>query len=166
MFTKDEFKHALGEETRLACHLATKLGDVDGHYRPCEGMRTLDELLGYLTICGIAPVAALLANDWSVIAPYQERAAGVTKDGFEAAMGRQMEEFSALIDGVSDSDMSGREVGLPWGATSPLGYALYETSLRFLGAYRMQLFLYLKQAGQSELNTYNAWIGQDGPPAA
>jgi hypothetical protein len=166
MFTKDEFKSALGEETRLTCHLASKLGDVAGDYSPGEGMRTLDELLRYIAACGIAPAVALVKNDWDVIAPYQERVAELTLDGFEAAMGRQMEELATVIDDIPDADFADKQVGLPWGATSPLGYALYETSVRFMVAYRMQLFLYAKQAGHTELNTYNAWLGQDEVPGA
>ena len=32
-------------------------------------------------------------------------------------------------------------------------------------AYRMQLFLYLKSCGRSELNTSNLWSGEDPTPA-
>ena len=46
---------------------------------------------------------------------------------------------------------------------SPWGQAIFATSVRFLCAYRMQLFLYIKQCGATELGTSNAWLGMDAP---
>ena len=165
MFSKVELKQALADELRLARHLALKLRDVDEGYCPGSKMRTLRELLGYLSVCALAPADALVKDDWGVISAWQERAKTVGKLGFDAAMAAQGEELAKLIDGIPAKEYGSREVGLPWGERVRLDRALFICPLRFLVAYRMQLFLYLKQAGQSELNTYNAWMGQDAPPA-
>jgi hypothetical protein len=43
---------------------------------------------------------------------------------------------------------------------------LLETTVKFLCAYRMQLFLYLKQMGVEGLGTAHAWAGRDPKPQA
>ncbi len=43
-----------------------------------------------------------------------------------------------------------------------LGAALVNFPLKFLAAYRMQLFLYLKSTLTEELTTMNCWFGMDG----
>ena len=45
------------------------------------------------------------------------------------------------------------------------GEALHSSCVRFVVAYRMQLFLYLKQTTHPEMSTSNCWLGQDAPPA-
>jgi hypothetical protein len=164
MFTKDELKQAIAEEIRLARHLSSKLSDVDESYTPSPNMRTLRDLLGYLSVCALAPADALVKDDWSVVPTWQARAKGVGKQGFDAAMARQGEEVAALIDAIPDKDYASRQVRLPWGESVRLDKGLYLCSVRFLVAYRMQLFLYLKQAGHDELGTANAWRGMDAAP--
>ena len=167
MLTKEEFKQACGEEIRVIRHIATKIDPAKLDWRPSENQRSTIELLRYLSLCGAGTVKALLGNDWSVIGKYQESADKMGLDGFDQAMSNQEREIGTLIDAVSPGDLSTHQCKLPWGVTEPLGDALLGTALRFLIAYRMQLFLYAKQSGASELNTHNAWVGMDQPqPAA
>jgi hypothetical protein len=42
-----------------------------------------------------------------------------------------------------------------------LGRALVETTLKWLTAYRMQLFLYAKASGNEKIGTANNWAGVD-----
>jgi hypothetical protein len=69
----------------------------------------------------------------------------------------------ALIEGLSEEELASREVALPWGDKMTLGAALVAMPHSFMTAYRMQLFLYLKQAGLTHLTTYEAWAGVDKP---
>ena len=166
MLTRQELKDALSEEIRLVRHIATKLDASRLDYRPTEGQRTTLELMRYLAMCGIGPAAACAAGSWDDIRTHMDRHAELTLDGFDAAMATQEEELHAVIDGLSEADLVEREAPLPWGVTQSLGQALHDTSLRFLVAYRMQLFLYAKQSGASELSTHNAWLGMDAPEKA
>jgi hypothetical protein len=166
MLTKEEFKHACGEEIRLVRHIATKVDPAQLDWRPSKNQRSTIELLRYLSLCGAGSVKALLEDNWAVIGEYQKSADALGLDGFDKAMAKQEREIGSLIDSVSPADLSSRQCKLPWGVTQPLGEALFGTALRFLIAYRMQLFLYAKQAGASELKTPNAWMGMDQPQPA
>ncbi len=55
------------------------------------------------------------------------------------------------------------ETVYPWGEKVKLGRALLEAPLKYLTAYRMQLFLYAKQSG-AEVGTANNWRGVDPKP--
>ena len=112
------------------------------------------------------PVKAMLASDWSVIAEQDKQLEGLDLTGFDAAMERQERELHADLDALGDQGLTEREGKLPWGDSKPLGTAIFETSVRFLSAYRLQLFLYAKQSGASELGTANAWLGMDAPAKA
>lgn len=163
MLTADELKSALSEEIRLIRHLATKIDPERIDWRPTEGQRSTIELLRYLTICGIGPVTAILADDWELIAGLAKKNEELGLAGFDAAMETQERELHEALDGLSASELQEREGQLPWGASMPLSQAFLATSVRFLNAYRMQLFLYAKQSGAGELGTYNAWMGTDAP---
>ena len=166
MLTKEEFKQACGEEIRVIRHIATKIDPAKLDWRPSQNQRSTIELLRYLSMCYVGPVKALLEDDWSVIGKYQESADKTGLDGFDKAMANQEREVSTLLESVAPGDLDTRQCKLPWGVTQPLGEALFGAPLRFLIAYRMQLFLYAKQSGASELNTHNAWLGMDQPQPA
>jgi hypothetical protein len=78
-------------------------------------------------------------------------------------MRRQREELAALLDGLSEDDLDGTEATLPWGEKVTLRRALLETTLKWLTAYRMQLFLYAKACGNHDIGTPNNWAGVDMP---
>ena len=163
MLDLHELKSAFGEEIRLIRHLATKLDPAKSDWRPSPGQRSTIELLRYLAICGIGPLGALVTGDWSSIAPLRAAKESLQLDGFDAAMAQQERELNAALDELGDAALAEREGTLPWGQKQPLATAIYNSCLRFLTAYRMQLFLYAKQSGATELSTHNAWMGIDKP---
>ena len=68
---------------------------------------------------------------------------------------------AALVDGDA---LAARECTMPWGAPITGGEALMNMALSTMVAYRMQLFLYLRQNGV-EMSTINCWAGVDAPSA-
>ena len=69
-----------------------------------------------------------------------------------------------MLEAVPDEDFMNKEAKVPWGQTDKLGRALLEFPYRCIVGYRMQLFLYAKQAGNDKLNTANNWVGVDWEP--
>lgn len=55
------------------------------------------------------------------------------------------------------------DAALPWGEPVKAGAALINMPLKCLVAYRMQLFLYAKLVGLTELGSANCWVGVDMP---
>ena len=76
--------------------------------------------------------------------------------------------MSAYIEGSTNQEPvlpEGKQIDMGDMGTYTLKDWLLRTSLKFLTAYRMQLFLYLKQTTHPEMSTSNCWLGQDAPPA-
>ena len=163
MFTKDMFMDAVQNEVRLCKHLYDKLPEGQNDYRPADNMRSTLELLRYLTYAGIAAAEAMLSDDWSTAKVWADRAADMTAEQFPDRMDEQVRQLTKLMEPITQAELTERIASLPTGDKRPLGEALVNTTLRFLTAYRMQLFIYAKASGASSLSTYNNWLGQDAP---
>ena len=161
MISKQKLIESIEEEVRIVKHLATKIKAEHLKYRPAENMRTTQETLQYLSACGIAAIKSGTSENKEVVAAYLEQAKQVTLDTFAAAMDRELAEIKELLNSFSEEELLSRQVNFPWGQSEVLGMAFVNTTLKFLTAYRMQLFVYLKSAGMSELNTMNCWAGID-----
>ncbi len=163
-YSKQQLIDSIVHECTICKHLYGKLPAGSLDYRPTPGQRSTAELLQYLSIAAIGSARAFTEGNWGAWRSYDEAAAAMRPEDFPAAMDRQIEEISALIEGLSDEMLAHHEVALPTGKKLPLGAALIESSLKWIVAYRMQLFLYAKSAGADALSTRNCWAGVDAPP--
>ena len=148
-------------ELKIVRHLAKKVNATNAPYRPTEGQRSIAELLQYLSFCGSGAVAAMLDTGWDRYHEFKERAKDVTWQSMPAALDVEEARLQGLFQEISDEDFAKREAKTPLSEIMPLGQALLEVPLKWMVAYRMQLFLYLKQSGLQELSTYNCWGGID-----
>lgn len=161
MIMKDQLAASMLRECDIVMHLFTKLPPEALDYRPSPGQRSTLELLRYLAVCGIGGIHAMVANDLNVLTREQTRVADLQADGFTDAMERQKREIRDYFDGVDETTLETQEVRVPGAGAMPLGAGLMNAPLKWLTAYRMQLFLYAKAAGAAELGTANAWAGMD-----
>jgi hypothetical protein len=161
MITKTQLLDSMLHECTVIQHLFTKLTPEGLAYRPSPKQRTTAELLQYLSVIGIAGATCIEARDWKRFAPFSERAKEVRPEGFVEAMDRQKAELIAFFKGIPEERFASAEGLLPAGASMPLGAALMNGPLKWLTAYKLQLFLYAKAAGAEELSTVNAWAGVD-----
>ena len=163
MLTRDQFIESVRHETRVCRHLHGQLSEAQLGYRPHEFMRSTLELLRYLTYCAVGSAEALIQGSWD---PYKQRmAAAETLEAadFPAAMDRQVRKLEELLAGIDDDDLREREVVVPPNHRQKLGAALINMSLKYLTAYRMQLFVYAKASGSARLDTWDNWAGQSRP---
>jgi len=165
MFTKDQFIDSIENETQICKHLFSKIPDGSLNYRPTEKQRSLLELLQYLTTCVRTPLNALVAADWSGVSDDLKRIKDIPAEKFCDAMDQQLSDVKDRIGQIPMTDFTTKMTSVPWGDNVLLGPALVNLPLKFIAAYRMQLFLYLKGVGNSELSTYSCWIGIDTPDA-
>lgn len=162
MFSKSDFLESLENETTICKHLLTKLPEGKLDYRPSDNQRSTLELLQYLTISLIAPVKGLINRDFSHLNEYLENAKSVTAENFCAKMDQQLLAVTSLIDRLSDEDLQ-KETALPNGVKTLLGKGLVNYPLKFIAAYRLQLFVNVKATGAADMSTMNAWFGMDKP---
>ncbi len=166
MITKDQLLASMRRETDILKHLATKVPDGQLDWRPTPKQRSTLELLQYLTTAAIVPVLAMVHSTWQHAEALEAASARIGTDDFAAAMDQQMQAIEDVVSPLSERDLLERDATLPWGEKTKLGIALVDTGLKTLVAYRMQLFLYCKQSGATQLGPSNCWIGRDPPPPA
>ncbi len=170
MSYKQHLLDSMEKEVMIIKHLYTKIPNADLSYRPAENMRTALELLQYMAWCGDAMVAASVSEDAEksmreLILPYRDEAQKIqTGDDFLAAMDQQYQNIDTLMTNITDEDLVNKEAMFPWGEKAPLGFVIMNSAFKYLAAYRMQLFLYAKMAGNTEINTMNCWLGKDYVP--
>jgi hypothetical protein len=166
MISKEQF--AQSAECDIIVHLFSKLSPDAYEYRPSPEQRSTLELLRYLAICATAGIQCMVQNDWKLFAGYRDGVKDMPASEFPAAMERQKQEILEFLSSTSDETLRTQEAPMPGGATIPLGMAVLEGPLKWLAAYKMQLFLYAKASGATELKTSNLWRGTDpkAPAAA
>jgi len=164
MFTRDQYIASVQQEANILKHLYTKLKPADLAYRPTKEQRSMQELIEFLP-CNLAAIGKhVVSGDWSTFGDTAGPVKEAAKKDFAATVDRETSAFIAIVKALPESDLTTKNVTLPNGVTVKLGQALVEFNLKFLAAYRMQLFLYLKSCGHAELVTSNLWRGQDPAP--
>lgn len=158
MITKAEYMKSLDKEFAIIRHLASKLTEVELAYKPTDGQRSTQELLEYLSYAFVATVQVLKNGDQSIYKELSEKAKGITIAQFDTRMQEQENTVRDLIEGMSDDDLTA-EVDL-WGVQTRAMH-LVNGPLKWATSYKIQLFLYMKASGHSELNTMNLWAGMD-----
>jgi hypothetical protein len=162
MFDRNQFIESVRHETNVLKHLHGKISESAMDFRIGEGMRNTQELLNYIGSCGWLPTHCAV-HGWDTFKEVHEKSgdANVGPSEFPGQADRQLAKIEALLAELSDEDLATRTVVYPWGGEAALGEVLVNTTLKFLSAYRMQLFLHAKAAGATEISTSNCWLGMD-----
>ena len=161
MTHKQQILNCLEKETAICKRLFTLIPAEMYKYTPIAGMRTTFELLQYLSWNAISCVENYIETDPEKQKENYKRnkdyGLSMKADEFPARMDEQMSKITSLLQYLSDDELLTREVILPWQQPMPLGEALIETSVKWLAAYKMQLYLYMKMNGM-DLDTGDCWI--------
>ena len=78
-------------------------------------------------------------------------------------MDEQAEFVKREVGALTDEQL--KKDSTLFGAPAPLSMQLLGV-LKWMAAYKMQLFLYIKANGRADLGTSNVWGGRDLPPKA
>jgi hypothetical protein len=162
MYTKQDFINSTLHEMNVIKHLAEKIPADTLGYKPTEGQRTTLELLQYLSIVAAAGSEMVLKNDHTVFAPYTDIAKETTLENFAAAMDATEAKFKQLMDETTDEALA-KPMSMFGGPEKSTAAYLVDGPGKWLTAYKMQLFLYIKASGNSSLGTSNVWGGFDAP---
>jgi hypothetical protein len=164
VITKEQLLDSMRMESHIIKHLAEKIPAHKMDWRPTPGQRSIRELLQYLTLAAILPAKNLITNDWEHAEAMNAAAEKVTPETFAAAMDAQMEQLEELLADVDVASALETDRQMPWGAPVKQGAGFVDMVLKCLVAYRMQLFLYAKESGLTELSSANCWVGVDWKP--
>jgi hypothetical protein len=160
MITKQEYIDSLAKEFQIIKHLAEKIKPEQLDHKPTDAQRTMAELLQYLSVIFIAGVDGTVTGDGSA---YKKYFGGPmpTLENFAEMMDTEEKQVREFIEPLSDEDLKG-EINM-WGRTQSRALHLIGL-LKIAAAYKMQLFLYMKQTGTKDIGTMNLWAGMDQPP--
>lgn len=161
MFSVDQFLNAVQHEVNVIKHLYTKVPKDKLDYRPTPKQRSLKELIQHLPV-NLSVAKQVISGDWSDFQATTQPVREAALQDFNGTMDREFKLFAERIRAIPAADFQNKIAKMPMGEV-PLGDALIAFPFKFLPAYKMQLFLYLKACGREELNTVNCWGGMDGP---
>lgn len=164
MFTKEDLIQSFEHETAIIKHLATKLPNWEAayDYKPNAYQRSMGELMYYLAMMWRA--MTMILREWSYnpekIKAMREEVASVELSEFDALMDKQLTLVKDYLTTITEDEMN--ETINPFGQwemkRKQLIFGMHHKNFT---AYRMQFFLYLKDAWATQLNTSNLWRGED-----
>lgn len=159
--TKTEFLQSVEREYFIIkqIHSALKSGDLQ--FRPSEDQRSTEELLRYLSWCGYESVRKTLSGEEYVESTHKQLAEEFPIEEFAGQIDEQLSLIKRAIERISDDDWQSQVSRYWWGQKGSLPAVLVETTLKWLTAYRMNLFLFAKAAGHLELDRKTCWTVPD-----
>ena len=158
------YKKHLIENLEREIVLLKRLGAIveqkDLDFRPAEKMRTSLELMQYLSRVGGVMCRWLIKND---ITPefrltVTEHRNTLTIENFSERLDDDLKVMKEYMNMVSEEELLTKEVELPWKEKMILGQAIINAPIKWLTAYRMELFMNLKMNGRPDLGTKEAWV--------
>lgn len=160
---KQQLLNNIEKEMNICRRLYTKLPPGQMNFRPAEGVRSTLELLQYLSIVGTIMPGYWLKEGDTDFGTYYGATGAASKtmphEQFLTVMDEQIITIKELFNQVSEDDLLHKEITYPWnGVKAPLGEAIIATSIKWLAAYKLQLFLFIKLCGDKQLATADAWM--------
>ena len=157
---KEHLIQSLEREIILLKRLALIIEEKDLDFRPHEKLRSTYELMQYLSGVSSVMLRWFIKNDlnpeaWEKIRAYRKT---LTVQNFPERLNEQWEEIQNYMKSISEEDLYTKEVELPSKEKMVLGMAILNAPVKWLAAYRMELFVYLKMNGKTELSTKEAWV--------
>lgn len=154
--------NSLIKDLKVLKRLSGKVNPDDLDFRPKEGLRSTKELLQYLSYASTAILQYWLKNpdnkDFkSFYGEITAHARTLNSTDYPAVFESQVKTIHELFSEISEHDLFNKEVLHPSGITFFLGEGIIETSVKWLAAYKMQLFLYLKLKTDLQLSTSDLW---------
>ena len=159
---KQHLLQNIKREIDLLKQLAPFIEEKDLEFRPNEKLRSTLELMQYLSTIGSVIIRRFIKND---ITPEmrektKEHWQTLTIQNFSARLDEQLVAIEEFMSEVTDEDLFTKEIELPWKEKMTLGAAIINCPIKWLAAYRMELFVYLKTNGKADLGTKEAWVLQ------
>lgn len=150
-------------EITLLKELATKIEEKDLQFRPAEKVRSVYELMQYLSGVGGVMFRWMIKNDITPedrlkIAEYRKT---LTLENFPERLDDELRIMKMYLSEISDEELMTKEVELPWKEKMVLGAAIINCPIKWLATYRMELFICLKMNGHEYLATKDAWVPKE-----
>ncbi len=160
---KDALLNSLVKEMLIVKRLSTKISPEFAEFRPKEGVRSNIELCRYLCTADTSILGFWLKTDDRDFKTYFTALSAsthhLTLAEIPAAMDTQIELAKTLFASIKEEDLSTMQVHLPWDPSNSfnLMQGIIDTGIKWMTAYKLQLFLNIKMNSTEVLNTGDAW---------
>jgi len=160
---KEVLLNSLIKELLIVKRLSTKIAEEHSNYRVKEGVRSNLELCQYLSTAGTSILGFWMKSDdrdyktyFAELSSYSNR---LTIAEIPAAMDAQVELAKQLFSQFSEEELWSKQVGLPWDPSNQftLAQGILDIGIKWMTAYKLQLFLSIKMNSKEVLNTGDAW---------
>lgn len=163
---KQHLLNSIEKEINICRRLYTKIPPDQINFRPKHDIRSTLELLQYLGCIGSAMLTYWLQKEETDFRTFygsiMELSKTMPHEEFLAAMDEQLVSIKNLFEQVSEDDLFQKEITYPWnGSKDSLGEGIIATSVKWLAAYKLQLFLFIKLSSEQQLSTADAWVLTD-----
>ncbi len=160
MITKQQYIDSFIKEIDIIKHLAEKVTPAMLEYRPTPKQRSTFELMQYLGHASHTAISVFIdqTKNYMELAKAKDE---ITVENFASKMDAQAafirEQVGALTDEQLESETDF------FGSKEKLSTHLL-SALKWITAYKMQFFLYIKANGVDSIGTSNVWGGYDMRP--
>lgn len=160
--SKEHLLNAIVKEMKICKRLYTKIPSDKMDFKPKENIRSILELLHYLSFIGTAIPSFWLQEGETDFRTFFDNLATAAREmlpeQFLSAMDDQIAMVTKMFDQIREEDLFEKEVTYPWGEHAALGEGILSTSVKFLAAYKLQLFSHIKLCSDQKLGTGDAWV--------
>ncbi len=156
-----ELIHSFTREIEIIELLLVRIDDGNAGYRPTPTSRSVLELGRYLCCCLSDGIERALGVVDPEAAALRAASAQATHTDLTALFARQAAVVNRQLAALGDADLARGDRRNWWGGERTLCAALVEIPLKWAVAYRMNLFLWLKESGDHDLDWTLCWK----PPA-
>ncbi len=161
MITLDQLIAAIANECRIVKHLIAQVPANGWDYRPTPAQRSTLELARYLTQGSFGCLQYALTGNWD---QWDKNTEELAPAQLGKAMDKQAKAIAKALKALTPAKLKKATVKDFDGKTVPLADFVLKMVFGQLAAYRMQLFLYAKQAGNAGLGTSDCWLGKKAKP--
>lgn len=158
---KETLQKNIVKDLKVVRRLITKISPETVDFRPVENVRSMLEVLQYLSSCSTNIIRFWYNEDQSdprgFLTKLRKDDPIVTLENAISIFDAQIAFVDELFASISEEDIQSKEVTYPWGGKGTLGEGIIETSIKWLAAYKMQLFLYIKISSGQNITTPDLW---------
>lgn len=163
MYTKENLIASIKNDFRIIKHLVEKITPEMLSYRPTEKQRSTLELLQYTAVAFSLTAQAIYKNNTDVYAVMKEQSEKINLENFNDMLDIEEKEIIDILNQSTDEEM-GAVINMYNQGEKTRAVYFVESLLKWIPAYKMQLFLYMKANGIHHIGTSNLWGGVDMPP--
>lgn len=162
MINKETYIKKLQNEVAILKHLASKATTAELlDFKFSENQRSTRQWFAYLACIGSAGVKDIINDDASGFETFMDRYENFDFSQFEKAIDTDTASLIEILESATDEKLKEEKTMFGRFTETRAGHML--SVYNWYVAYKTQIFLQLKAAGLSDLQTSNLWGGMDTP---